>query len=281
MSGAAASRSAVPLAGSPLAQFGLAIILFWVLVAVFAPWLAPFPPNRSLQPMAFPGATGPYGTFWLGADHLGRDILSRIIWGARTVLLYVPIATALAFAVGIAGGLAAGYRRGWVDELLSRAGDLVLAFPALVLYIVVIARFGASGITIVLAVTVASAPLIMRLTRGLVQQHRGRAYVAAAQLRGEPAWRIMLVEILPNVAGPLIVDLCLRLGYVTIIIGTLGFLGLGLPPPDPDWGGMINEARQYALVFPHMVIAPCLAVSSLVLGFNLLADGLRERLVDE
>lgn len=271
----------LPLHGSPLAQLGLVIIVAWIGVALCAPLLAPFPPNRNIQPMAFPGAIGRAGTFWLGTDHLGRDILSRVVWGARTVLLYVPAATALAFAVGIAGGLLAGYRRGWIDELLSRTTDLVLAFPALVLYIVIISRFGASGFNIVLAVTIASSPAVMRLTRGLVQQQRGRAYVAAAVLRGEGAWRIMLVEILPNVAGPLIVDACLRLGYVTIIIGTLGFLGLGLPPPDPDWGGMINETRQFALVFPHMVLAPCLAVSSLVLGFNLLADGLRERLVGE
>ena len=105
---------------------------------------------------------------------------------------------------------------------------------------------------------------------------RGRAFVAAAQLRGEPVWRIMFIEILPNASGPLIVDACLRLGYVVITIGTLGFLGLGLPPPDPDWGGMVNETRKFALVFPHMVLFPCIAVSSLVLGLNLLADGLRE-----
>ena len=269
---------AIPLASSPLTLLGAAIVLAWVVLALLAPVLAPFPPNRSIQPMAFPGASGAAGTFWLGTDHLGRDILSRVLWGARTVLIYVPLATALAFAVGIGAGLLAGYRRGWVDELLSRTADLVLAFPALVLYIVVISRFGASGFNIVLAVTLASSPAVMRLTRGLVGEQRGRAYVAAAVLRGEAAWRIMLVEILPNVAGPLVVDACLRLGYVTVIIGTLGFLGLGLPPPNPDWGGMINEARQFALVFPHMVIAPCLAVSSLVLGFNLLADGLRERL---
>lgn len=280
MSATAARRWSVPLAGSPMAQLGMAIIVAWVLVAIFAPALAPFAPNRNLQPMAAPGVVGSYGTFWLGTDHLGRDILSRIIWGARTVLLYVPAATALAFAVGIGAGLLAGYRRGWIDELLSRTADLVLAFPALVLYIVLISRFGASGFNIVLAVTIASSPAVMRLTRGLVQQQRGRAYVAAAQLRGEGALWIMFVEIMPNIAAPLIVDACLRLGYVTIIIGTLGFLGLGLPPPDPDWGGMINDARQFALVFPHMVVAPCLAVSSLVLGFNLLADGLRERLVD-
>ena len=262
--------------GGPLATLGIVIILGWVLVAALAPVLAPYPPNAPIRPMAYPGTTGPSGPFWLGTDQLGRDVLSRLLWGARTVLLYVPVATATAFAVGIGAGLLAGYRRGWVDEVLSRTGDLVLAFPALVLYIVLISRFGASGLNIVLAVTIASSPAVMRLTRGLVQQQRGRAYVSAAELRGEGGLWIMLVEILPNVAGPLVVDACLRLGYVTIIIGTLGFLGLGLPPPDPDWGGMINDSRQYALVFPHMVIAPCLAVSSLVLGFNLLADGLRQ-----
>jgi peptide/nickel transport system permease protein len=121
----------------------------------------------------------------------------------------------------------------------------------------------------------------MRLTRGLTLALRNRAFVAAAQLRGEPAWRIMFVEILPNAAGPLIVDACLRLGYVVVTIGTLGFLGLGLPPPNPDWGSMVNETRQFALVFPHMVLFPCIAVSSLVLGLNLLADGLRELVTQE
>jgi peptide/nickel transport system permease protein len=116
----------------------------------------------------------------------------------------------------------------------------------------------------------------MRIVRGLVLDLRNREYVAAAQTRGEGAWYIMLVEILPNARGPLIVDACLRLGYVVITIGVLGFLGLGLPPPDPDWGGMINEARGVALAFPHMTVFPCLAISSLILGFNLLADGLRE-----
>jgi peptide/nickel transport system permease protein len=258
-------------------MLGLALVAGWIIIALLAPQLAPFPPNQSLRPMAHPGAAAPAGgVFWLGTDHLGRDILSRVIWGARTVLTYAPIATASAYTVGIIMGLVAGYRRGWVDEALSRASDLILAFPALVLYIVLIARFGASGFNIIVAVTLASSPYVMRITRGVVLDLRSRAFVAAAQLRGEPAWYIMLVEILPNARGPLIIDACLRLGYVTITIGTLGFLGLGLPPPDPDWGGMINETRQFALVFPHMVVFPCLAVSSLVLGFNMLADGLRE-----
>jgi peptide/nickel transport system permease protein len=267
---------------SKVAILGIAILAFWIFVGIAAPWISPFPPNQTVRPMASPGALAPNGgIFWFGTDHLGRDILSRVIWGTRTVLVYAPLATALSFAVGVSAGLLAGYRRGWLDELLSRLSDLILAFPALVLYIIIVAKFGASGLNIVLAVTLASSPGIMRLTRGLVLALRDRAFVAAAQLRGEPAWRIMFVEILPNAAGPLIVDACLRLGYVVITIGTLGFLGLGLPPPDPDWGGMVNEARKFALVFPHMVLFPCLAVSSLVLGLNLLADGLRELVTQE
>ncbi len=146
----------------------------------------------------------------------------------------------------------------------------------LVLYVLVISAIGPSGINIVIAITFASAPGIMRIVRGLVLDLRNRDYVAAAQTRGESSWYIMLVEILPNARGPLIVDACLRLGYVVITIGVLGFLGLGLPPPDPDWGGMVNFARPLAIVFPHMTVFPCIAISSLILGFNLLADGLRE-----
>lgn len=265
------------LGESPILIAGLAILGFWLVVATLAPWISPFDPNRNLVPMAPPGARTAAGeTMWLGADHLGRDILSRIIHGGRTVLIYAPLATLCAYAVGVTLGLVAGYRRGWIDEALSRFSDLVLAFPVIVLYIVIIQKFGASGLNILIAVTLASGPGIMRLVRGVVLDLRSRAYVAAAQMRGEPTYRILFAELLPNARGPLIVDACLRLGYVTITIGTLGFLGLGLPPPTPDWGGMINESRHFALVFPHMAVFPCLAVSSLVLAFNLIADGLRE-----
>jgi peptide/nickel transport system permease protein len=256
---------------------GVCIAGFWIVMALAAPWVAPHPPNATLVPFASPLAAAPDGgTFWLGTDHIGRDILSRVIWGSRTVLIYGPLATASAYLVGVVLGLAAGYRRGWLDEVLSRFSDLVLSFPVLVLYILIIATFGSSGLNIILAVTFAAAPAVMRIVRGLVLEVREREYIAAAQMRGENPWYIMFVEILPNVRGPLIVDGCLRLGYVIITIGVLGFLGLGLPPPDPDWGGMINETRAMAMAFPHMALFPCLAISSLVLGLNLIADGIRE-----
>lgn len=270
-------RSLALLRESGVAMVGACIVGFWVLVAVFAPLLAPFDPNATLVPMQPMGAPAPDGgTFVLGTDVIGRDVLSRIIYGSRRVLIYAPLATFVAYAVGIVMGLYAGYRRGWWDEVLSRISDIILSFPVLVLYVIIIATLGPSGVNIVLAIVFASAPGIMRIVRGLVLDLRNRDYVGAAQTRGESPLRIMFVEILPNARGPLIVDACLRLGYVTITIGVLGFLGLGLPPPDPDWGGMINENRAMAMVFPHMTVFPCIAISSLVLGLNLLADGLRE-----
>ena len=271
-------KSFALLRESWVGMVGAFLVIFWVVVAILAPLLAPFDPNSSIQPFAKPGmaAIKGGGTFWLGTDHIGRDILSRIIWGSRTVLIYAPLATICAYTVGILMGLAAGYRGGWVDDVLSRLADIILSFPVLVLYIIIIATIGASGMNIIIAITFASSPGIMRIVRGLVLDLRNRDYVAAAQTRGESDWWVMLVEILPNARGPLIVDACLRLGYVIITIGVLGFLGLGLPPPDPDWGGMVNETRQMAMAFPHMTLYPCIAISSLILGFNLLADGLRE-----
>ena len=265
---------AEPVAGRCLRWCGGGIVLVWVLAALFAPWCAPFPPNATLEPFAPPGTVSVDGrVFWLGTDHLGRDLLSRLLYGARTVLLYAPLATGCAYALGITTGLLAGYKQGWIDALLSRLGDIVLAFPVLVLYIMVIAMVGASGMNVVLAITFASAPGIMRLVRGLTRELCQHSYVAAARLRGESTGYILLLEILPNVRGPLLVDACLRLGYVISAIGVLGFLGLGLPPPEPDWGSMVYETRTMAQVFPWMPLCPTLAIVSLILGLNCLADG--------
>ena len=261
---------------SAIGMIGFTLVVFWVLVALFAPLLAPYSPTETYIPFLTPMSTTPLGMFWLGTDHLGRDVLSRMIWGARTVLFYAPLATGCAYIIGVTLGLLAGYERGWFDVFLSRLSDIVLSFPVLVLYVIIITIFGASGLNIILAVIFAASPGIMRIVRGLTLDLRNRDYIAAAQTRGERRWYIMFVEILPNARGPLIVDACLRLGYVIITIGVLGFLGLGLPPPQPDWGGMINESRNMILFAPHTSIFPCIAISSLVLGFNLLADGIRE-----
>ncbi len=262
---------------SPIAVFGLALIAFWVVIAAIAPLLPLYDPNVPLEPFKKPlEAARDGGTYWLGTDHKGRDILARVIFGARRVLIWATFATAVAYAFGMLMGVVAGYMGGWWDEVLSFVGNVLLSFPVMVLYIIIIAYLGATGFNIVLAVTFASAPGIMRIVRGLVLDLKTRDYIFAAQTRGESPMYIMLVELLPNARGPLIVDACLRLGYTTITIAMLGYLGLGLPPPDPDWGKMIAETQPLGSFAGHMAVVPALAISSLVLGFNLLADGLRE-----
>jgi peptide/nickel transport system permease protein len=256
------------------AIIGVSLVTFWVLVAIFAPLLAPYDPNANdYMALADPF---PSATHWLGTDNQGRDILSRLIWGARTVLIVAPVAVFIAYAIGCAMGLVAGYRGGWYDVVLSRISDVILSFPVIILYMIIIANFGASALNIIIAVTFTAAPQIMRIVRGLTLDLKNMEYVAAAKTRGESNLYIMLVEILPNARGPLIVDACLRMGYTIIAIGVLGFLGLGLPPPDPDWGGMVKDTYGMMAVFPHMSLFPAAAISSLVVGFNLLADGLRE-----
>lgn len=295
-----AAAGALALRQSPILAVGSALVAFWVLVALLAPVVAPFPPNTTFVPMqrplspalipetaridaavaarlCTPVAGGlDCGRFWMGTDMLGRDILSRVAHGARTVLIYAPAATILAYALGVTMGLVAGYRGGWRDDALSFVANVILSFPVLVLYMLIISTVGASGLNVLLAVVFATAPGVMRIVRGLTMDVRDRDYVLAARTRGETRTRILFVEILPNIKGPLIVDFCVRIGYVIITIGVLGFLGLGLPPPNPDWGSMVNEARQVAMAFPHMALFPSLAIITLVLGFNLIADGLSE-----
>ena len=203
-----AAKSFALLRESVVGMAGTALVLFWAIMALGAPLFAPCDPNATLQAFAKPGTPIPVAgacwtdTFLLGADNIGRDILSRIVWGARTVLTWAPIAAICAYVVGIVLGLAAGYYRGWIDDVLSGVANIILAFPVLVLYILIIATIGASPLNIVFAVTFATGPLVMRIVRGLVLDLRNREYVAAAETRGETAWRIMLIEILPNARGP-------------------------------------------------------------------------------
>jgi peptide/nickel transport system permease protein len=233
--------------------------------------------------------------YWLGTDDRGRDILSRLIWGSRLVLFWSGLATIVAYIVGMMLGVTAGYRGGWWDEVISFFGNVLLSFPLMVLYLVILSRFGptselgrylalnvglsptaVSGVIIIVAVTFGTAPQVARIVRGLVLDLKTRDYIAAAEVRGERPLYIMVVELLPNARGPLIVDACLRLGYVTITIALLGYLALGLPPPDPDWGKMISDAQKFGSFGMNAMLWPAFAISSLVLGLNLLADGLRE-----
>ena len=268
-------RSIALLRESPLGIIGAFLVAFWIIMAVGAPWLAPYDPNDNDFDIGI--ISPPSAVHWLGTDDQARDILSRIIWGSRIVLTIAPMATLCAYLVGCAMGLLAGYYRGWVDTALMQVCNVILSFPVLLLYVIIMMKFGPSALNIVVAVTFVASPQVARLVRSQTLELREREYVAAAKMRGEPAWYIMLVEILPNARGPLIVDACLRMGYTAITIGILGFLGLGLRPPDPDWGGMIGAGYSYVMGGQvHMALAPALALSSLVVGLSLLADGLRE-----
>jgi peptide/nickel transport system permease protein len=261
-----------------VAMLGVSLVCFWLLMAVAAPYLPLVDPNKPVMPFVAPGGIRHGVLFLLGSDMRGRDVLSRTVWGCQRVLVWGITATSVAYVVGAGCGLIGGYLGGWWDEIVSFVGNVLLSFPVMVLLILVLDLLGQSGFNIIIAVTCSSAPVIMRIVRGLALDAKTRDYIQAAQTRGEhPLW-IMLVELLPNVRGPIIVDACLRLGYTTVAITTLTFLGLGLQPPDPDWGLMIKEAATAALLwkYSYMLIVPALAVSSLILGFNLIADGLRE-----
>lgn len=348
------------LLDSTAGTIGLALVLFWVFTALFGamdmilthPVLDQFSGMKNKVPgTALGNPEDGYAYFLLGGDNLARDVFSRMVIGSWEVLKIVPLATLFAFMVGITLGLPAGYYGNKLDIALSFAANLVLAFPVILLFYLLVtpeivetglpsymaavlfvfplvfltvllnSRFhtdpakrnlylgislGLGGWTymslisqagtaldflprqidllsiegntliVFVAVVFVNAPTVFRIVRGLVLDIKTRDYVAAAQTRGEGPWYIMLWEILPNARGPLIVDFCLRIGYTVILLGTLGFFGLGLEPESPDWGSTINDGRRLLTRYPHAALAPALALMSLVLGLNLLADGLRE-----
>jgi peptide/nickel transport system permease protein len=263
---------------SPIAVLGVTLVFFWLVVAVTVPFLPLVDPNKPISPFAAPGIVKNGHFFLLGADFKGRDMLARMLWGCQRVLVWGVTATLVAYVVGSILGLLAGYLSGWWDQAISFLSNVLLSFPVMVLFILILNYLGPSGFNIVIAVTFASAPQIMRIVRGLTLDTKSRDYIFAAQTRGEHPLRIMVYELLPNARGPIIVDACLRLGYTTVAITTLTFLGLGLQPPDADWGLMIKESTKVAMLwkFSYMLLIPALSVSSLILGFNLMADGLRE-----
>ncbi len=333
---------------SPIGMVGLAIVLFWVLTALMAQWVAVFDPYaqvRALQNQP-PGAIDPNSglPYLFGGDALGRCVFSRMVYGSLTVMAIAPLATLFAYMVGITLGLPAGYFGGWLDTLLSFLANLVLAFPVILLFYLLVTpeirqtaipssmagvlflfpvifllvffwsrfrerpevlwlyigptaaiggfvylgligawdptglfRMDSNTLNIFLAVVFITSPTVFRIVRGLTMDIKTRDYVAAAQTRGERPWYIMMWEILQNARGPLIVDACLRIGYTTILLGTLGFFGLGVSPESPDWGSTINEGRKLLRLYIHPALPPAFALMSLVLGLNLLADALREQ----
>lgn len=258
---------------SRVAVIGLAVITFWVLVAILAPLIAPHDP---LAQDSSAMNQGPSAMYPLGTDHLGRDVLSRLIYGSRTILVLAPLAVLCSVTLGTILGLTGGYLGGLVDEIVMRVLDAFMAFPTILLYLIIISAIGPSAVNVVIAITFVGAPGVARLVRSLTLDICTREYIHAAETRGERPLYIMFVEILPNARGPLIVDSMLQVGYAIFAIGTLGFLGLGLPPPNPDWGRMISEARSFIWTYPLGMLWPAVAISSLVVALNLFADGLRE-----
>ncbi|MCR4268215.1 ABC transporter permease [Nitratireductor sp. ZSWI3] len=327
---------------------GVMICLFWLFTAIFASTVAPFNPLAQFPVMknVLPGAIEPQTgeAFLFGADRLARDVFSRMVFGSQIVLIIAPAATLFALMVGTTLGLPAGYYGGRVDSILSFLANLVLAFPVILLFYLLVTPgiretpipqwmagvffifpiiffstlfytryrsrpgllavqlaltlliggwvylglvfnadpFGLIAISpnqlnIFVAVVFASSPGVFRIVRGLVMDIKTRDYVAAAQTRGESPWYIMLWEVLPNARGPLIVDVCLRIGYTTILLGTLGYFGLGLAPESPDWGTGIKESSRLLRAYVHPALPPVFALMSFVLGLNLLADALREQ----
>lgn len=278
------------LFASKTATIGFFLVMFWLFVALFAPFLTPYSPTE--QDWQAPNQ-GPSEEHILGTDELGRDLWTRIIYGARVVLVYLPVSenlmipggTALwsvivALIAGSALGLLSGYQGGWLDEIVMRLLDAMISIPVILLYLLIVAALGASAVNVVIALAIMGTPGIARLVRSLTLDIRTRDYIKAAETRGENKFYIMLVEIMPNAKGPVIIDAMLRVGYAIFAMGTLGFLGMGIPPPSPDWGSMVAKGREFILMgSPWAALWPAIAIASLVVGLNLLADGLREEVM--
>jgi peptide/nickel transport system permease protein len=246
-----------------------------VLCAVAAPVISPYDP---LAQHAGAELRSPGAQFLLGTDNLGRDILSRIIYGSRASLLVGVVAVALGAGVGIATGLAAGYFGGLVDTLIMRFYDALLSFPAILLGIAVVSVLGTGMLSVAYALAIASLPTFARLMRSRVLAERERDYVLAARCCGAADRRIMWLHVLPNAVAPLLIQISLAMGFSVLAESALSFLGLGTQPPNPSWGAMLNESRAYLRTAPGFGIFPGAALATLLLGLNFLADALRDAL---
>jgi peptide/nickel transport system permease protein len=263
------------LLNSKGAVLGLAMLGFLVLAALIAPLVSPFDPIQIDPPHALYSPGLPY---MFGTDQYGRDIFSRVIFGTRVSLIVGPIAVSIALLLGVSVGLLAGFYGTWLDAILMRIVDIMLAFPGILLALAIVAVLGSSLTSLMIAVGISSIPTYARLTRGSVLSTRETLYVDAARVIGAPDYEILIRHILPNVVAPIVVVATLGVGSAILVAATLSFLGLGSQPPTPEWGRMLSEGRQYLREQWWIATFPGLAIMLAVLALNLLGDGLRDAL---
>jgi peptide/nickel transport system permease protein len=267
------SRALRHLTSRPLAVAGGVVVLLFVVVAVAAPLLAPYDPTR---PDFLAVRQAPSEKYLLGTDEIGRDVLSRVIFGARASLLAGVMSVALAMAVGVPLGLLAGFYRRWVDEIIMRVTDALLSFPFLILAVALAAALGPSLTNAMIAISIATMPSFIRLTRGQVLAVQAEDYVQAARASGASDGRILLRHVLPNSFTPILVQGTVTIAQAIIAEASLSFLGLGVQPPTPSWGGMLNTAKNFLVQAPWIAIWPGVSIFLAVLAINLLGDGLRD-----
>jgi peptide/nickel transport system permease protein len=249
---------------------GAVVLAFVLFVAIVGPFIAPHSPTETVGPSALPPGNG----FLLGTDSLGRDVLSRVLAGGRTLLWVAVVATALAYAVGAAVGLTAGYLRGWADTVLMRATDVPLVIPGILILLVVVSGMGTGLVPLIVGVSIVQAPGVARFTRSVMLPATTKAYVEAAQLRGERTLTVILREILPNISGPILTDIGTRFTFSVLLVAAANYLSLGVQPPTADWAVMVSENRNALALNPWALLAPAIMIALLTVGINLVADGL-------
>lgn len=256
----------------PLAAVGSVFLLILLLLAVFAPWIAPYAPDAYTDGMLLP----PNSEHLFGVDHLGRDVFSRVIWGSRISLWVGFLAVMIAMTGGTALGVMAGYYGGWIETIVMRSADVMMALPYVLLAVLIAGVLGPSLETGIIAIGIVRIPRFARLARAATMSVSRLTYIDAARTIGAPHGRIIRREVLPNIMGPIVVYATLSLGDAILAAAVLSFLGLGVQPPTPEWGAMLNDAQQYIFSAPYLSILPGLAIFLTVMAFNLIGDGLRD-----
>jgi peptide/nickel transport system permease protein len=260
---------------SRASAFGTSIVLLFALLALIAPWVAPYEVNQQILEDA---RQPPSSRHIFGTDHLGRDVFSRVLLGAAQVLILAGSGTFLAVVSGTSLGLLTGYRGGWLDDFFMRLFDSLLAIPALLLALLFLGMAGPSRQSVLLVIVIVYTPIVARVVRSVVLSIKTKSFIDAARLQGETTARILFREILPSAIPALAVEASLRFSYAIFLISSLGFLGLGVQPPNPDWGLMVKEARAFVSQAPWAMYYPAAAIATIVIGVNLMADGLRKAL---